>query len=375
MKRTKLSTTLALLFAIGAMTSGCASTSQTEAAARQLLDQKNQEVASPRSLATRYSGALERFGDLLDRYRSSGKPIYVQTRSIGDSTGLSHPLVGSELPSDITEMVRSSVNRIGSKMVYVPFQPDYVSAHAQMGAKIQVVQPDVQITGAITEFDRALSNVGKGINTGISFGGGRGQTDANLERKSGTTISDLSLDLNVVDFATQTMIPRTQAANTIQVLNQTQDNSFDFAIIGNGFGVISNTRYLQGRHGAIRLLVELSVLQALGRYTNVPYWRCIPNAKPDPVVLDNIKRNYAKNDRTTKIKWLQESLKDYGFPIMANGNLDPGTRLAVDELASRLKLQNKGDYLDAEIFTGIYVNVPFSRPAAVSGTRPKDALS
>ena len=361
---------LALLSIASLAGGGCATLAESESAARELVAKKSAESNSPSALVTRYSGALESFGDMLEKYRPSGKVLYVQTRSIGDSTNLSHPLVGAELPGDITEMVRSAINRVGSRVVYVPFQPDYVLAHAQQGSKIQLVQPDVLITGAITEFDRAIGSAGKGANARLVFGGGRGQTDLSWDRKAATTLSDLSLDLNLVDFATQTMIPRVQAANTIRVLNQTYENGIDIAIYGNAFGVVTNTRYLQGRHSAIRLLVDLSVLEVLGRHTNVPYWRCIPNGKPDPVVMDAIKRSYAKNDTPTKVKWLQNTLKEFGFPLTASGNLDDKTRLAVDEVAPRFKIQTTGDYLDPDLFAGIYVNIPLKRipPAGLASS-------
>lgn len=350
---------------------GCATLAESESAARELVAKKTAEASSPSALVTRYGSALESFGDLLEKYRSSGKVLYVQTRGIGDSTGLSHPLVGSELPGDITEMVRSAINRIGPRVVYVPFQPEYVAAHAQQGSKIQLVQPDVLITGAITEFDRAIGSAGKGANARATFGGGRGQTDLSWDRKSSTTLSDLSLDLNLVDFATQTMIPRVQAANTIRVLNQVYENGIDFAIYGNAFGVVTNTRYLQGRHSAIRLLVDLSVLEVLGRHTNVPYWRCLPNGKPDPVVMSAIKRSYNQNDTPTKVKWLQNTLKDFGFPLTATGTLDDKTRLAIDEVATRFNIQQSGDYLDPEVFAGIYINIPLKRipPAPIASAK------
>lgn len=337
---------------------GCATTEQTNKAARELLEQKEQAAENPRALASRYTRSLEKFGAMLEVYRPSGRAVYVQTRSISDATGLSHPLVGSELPHDITEMVRSAINRIGDRVVYVPFHPDYVLAQAQQGAKMQLTLPNVLITGAITEFDRALSSAGKGNNANLWVGGGRGKTDAALERKATSTLSDLSLDLNLVDFDKQVMIPKMQATNTIRVLNETYEDSFDFAIYGSGFGITSNTRYLQGRHSAIRLLVDLSVMEVLGRYMAVPYWRCIPGAQPDPVVLHVVDKRFQAADRTTKVKWLQETLQDYGFDIQPNGVLDDRTRLAIDAIAAKLKLQRRGDHLDPGLFVDLFVNIP-----------------
>lgn len=345
---------------------GCATTEQTRADAHKLLQQRSAAMSEPQALTTRYTSALEQFGRMLDVYHASNKtPLYVQSRAIGDATGLSHPMVGAELPGDITEMVRSAVNRIGDRVVYVPFQPDYVMGHVQQGARMQLTVPTVLITGAITEFDRALSSAGRGVDLGLLFGKGKGETDSSLSRQAASTISRLSLDFNLVDFGTQTMLPRMQATNSMRVMNDTDQDSLDFAIYGNGFGLSSNTRYLQGRHNAIRLLVDMSMVQLLGRYLNLPYWRCLPNGAPDPVVMQRVARSYEANDPAKRVRWMQETLRDYGFALEVNGRLDERTSAALDSVIAMLKLpkpKDPKDRLDPEVFTRVYVNVPVETP-------------
>lgn len=349
--------------------SGCATTAHTQRDAKALLQQKSASTDAPHSTLTQYSKALDKFGTLLEVYRQSGKTLYVQTRNISDATGLSHPLVGSELPHDITEMMRSAINRIGDRVVYVPFQPEYVLAHAQQGANLSLTLPDVLITGAITQFDRALASAGRANDADVTFGSGRGETDAAFERKATSTLSDLTLDLNLVDFTKQVMLPKMQAANTIRVLNETFEQSFDFAIYGSGFGVYGSTKYLQGRHGALRLLVELSVLELLGRYTATPYWRCVPNGKADVVVLKTLEKRYLAQDQATKVKWLKDTLNDYGFGLKENSALDDKTKRALDEIIAKFGFPRSQDYLDAQLFVNLYVNIPLQRPKLVTGQR------
>ena len=356
-----LNPALALALAASVAASGCASLDRSRADAQATLVERTRAMSSPQALATRYTAALEQFGRLLDVYRAGKPPLYVQSRTIADSTGLSHPLVGSELPNDITEMVRSAINRIGDPVVYVPYHPDYVLGHAQQGARLQLTLPNVLITGAITEFDRALASGGRGFDLGLMFGRGRGETEGTVSRKTSSTVSRLSVDFNLVDFNTQTMLPRMQATNSMRVLNESLEDSFDFAIYGNGFGMTGNTRYLQGRHNAIRLLVDLSILQLLGRYANVPYWRCIPNAEPDPVVLQRITKSYLAQDTPTRVKWLQDSLRDYGFTLEVNGRLDERTRTALDAVSAQFKLPPGKDYLDAPLFERLFLNIPLER--------------
>ncbi|MCB2070570.1 MAG: hypothetical protein KDF67_13590, partial [Ottowia sp.] len=123
------------------------------------------------------------------------------------------------IPGDITEMVRTAVNRIGARIVYVPYHPDYLIAQAQLGAKFGVTMPDYLITGALTEFDRALSGAGRSNSATIEFGGGKGTVTLGGDLKRTAIYSSLALDLNLVSFQTQQMVPRIQASNVIRVLN------------------------------------------------------------------------------------------------------------------------------------------------------------
>jgi hypothetical protein len=352
-----LAATTAAAFAALAL-GGCASLERSRADAQNTLVERTGAMTGPQALDTSYTASLERFGRLLEIYRAGRPPLYVQSRSITDSTGLSHPLVGSELPNDITEMLRSAVNRIGDHVVYVPYQPDYVLGHAQQGAKLQLTLPKLLITGAITEFDRALAMGGRGMDLGLLFGRGKGETDAAFSARTSSTISRLSVDFNLVDFTTQTMLPRMQATNSMRVLNESKENAADFAIYGNGFGLTSNTRYLQGRHNAIRLLVDMSIVQLLGRYSNVPYWRCLPNGVADPLVRERIAKGYEGQPTATRVRWLQDTLKDYGFPLAASGQLDEPTRAALGSVATSLSIKPPADWLDPAFFTDLYVNVP-----------------
>jgi hypothetical protein len=113
---------------------GCSSLDRARSASQETLVERSRAMTAPQSLDTRYTAALERFGRLLEVYRAGRAPLYVQSRNITDATGLSHPLTGSELPGDITEMLRSAVNRIGDRVVYVLYQPDYALGHA--GCKV-----------------------------------------------------------------------------------------------------------------------------------------------------------------------------------------------------------------------------------------------
>ncbi|MDO9236412.1 MAG: hypothetical protein Q7U28_10335 [Aquabacterium sp.] len=316
-------------------------------------------ISEPKPHSDQYTSALVRLGSLMEIYKGvKSKPIYVQTKSVGDATGLSAPLIGAELPGDITEMVRSAINNIGSLVVYTPFHPEYVVAHAQQGVNMNVTVPDILVTGAITQFDRSVVSAGKSRDVGFLFGAGRGETTGTGTQKSSSTISKLGLDFNVVDFKTQTMIPRVQAVNLMSVINESTEGAIDFSIIGNGIGMSSSARQMQGRHQAVRSLVEISVIQLIGRYTSLPYWRILPDTEVDEVVLDRLRRAFSEQTPRDQVAWIQNTVKDFGEHVEESGQMDTATARAVLDVFSRLDLPEPTKIVSADVFVSLFINVP-----------------
>ncbi|RYF41597.1 MAG: hypothetical protein EOO27_46145, partial [Comamonadaceae bacterium] len=93
-----------------ALLSGCATTDNTLRDTDKLLAEREAAKQLPTANLSSYALSLGRFGRMLDVYKDGDPVVYMQTRSILDATNLSNPLVGSEIPGDITEMVRTAVN-------------------------------------------------------------------------------------------------------------------------------------------------------------------------------------------------------------------------------------------------------------------------
>lgn len=358
--------------AAAALLAGCASTENTVRAANQLLAEREAARTLPNANLSQYAGALGRFGRMLDLYKDGDPVIYMQTRNILDATNLSNPLVGSEIPGDITEMVRTAVNRIGARIVYVPYHPDYLIAQAQLGAKFGVTMPDFLITGALTEFDRALSGAGRSNSLSLSFGGGRGETNIGADFKRTAIFSALALDLNLVSFGTQQMVPRVQSSNVIKVLNLSTEDNASLGFYGDSFGFKLEGKYLQGRHSAIRTLVDLSVLELVGKATNTPYWRCIPGGTPDPVVLDNMRAAFDGLTPPLRTGLVQVMLRKYGEDITVSQQLDEPTQQALRRVYARHHPQVPADVdvLTWQGFEPLFTGVPMpwdAAPAQVGG--------
>ena len=363
-----------LALAATTLLAGCATTENALGDADKLLAAREAAKQLPSANLSNYATSLGRFGRMLDVYKDGDPVVYMQTRNILDATNLSNPLVGSEIPGDITEMVRTAVNRIGARIVYVPYHPDYLISQAQLGAKFGVTMPDFLITGALTEFDRALSGAGRSNSASVEFGKGKGETALGADVKRTAILSALALDLNLVSFSTQQMVPRIQASNVIKVLNFTAEDNASLGFYGDSFGFKLEGRYLQGRHSAIRTLVDLSVLELMGKATNTPYWRCIPNGVPDPVVVDNMRASFEGLTPQLKIGLVQVMLRKYGQNVTVNQKLDEPTREALRTVYST-RYPQVGDSVDVLTWQGFEplffgVPMPWDPPLATQAGAP-----
>ena len=342
---------LLTIFLLNVFLFSCAVMESTYKSPEELMPQQ----AKPEARETAMRKPLAVLGEMTKVY--STKKLYIQCEKAGDETGASIAS-GAEIPIDITEMIKTAVNSIGGNVYYVPYNPNYLVGQARTG----YVQPKGKITpnllmsGGITEFDRSLVSTDRKLDlslpgTDVSGGLGGGKGD---------TLSQITLDINLIDYDMMTMIPKMQAINTVMVSRGKREGGIGFQIFGAALGYTSGVKIVQGRHAAVRALVELSVLEVIGRYLNLPYWKLIPEAKADAVVVDNLKNSFNKTDKKGQIITIQKLLTLYGYDIEQNGTFDAKTEQAMRDFRSKyLNLQDSK--IDEDSFIALYVNVSIGK--------------
>ncbi len=323
---------------------------------KKAVDVELQE-SKPERKTTSYSDALRQLGRLTREFNTP--PLRVQTTGVRDDTG-SSAATGAEIPFDITEMVKSAVNSIGGNVTFVLYDPFYLKNQASLNFTTldNKTKPDVVVQGGITEFDRALEVAGQGFDVGGEFDVGAETLGFDASSQDKESTSRIALDLNLIDFETLSAVPRMQAVNTIMVYKAAREQELGFSIFGAAFGVQGSVQKIQGRHAAVRVLVDLSILEILGKYLNIPYWKCVgEGARPDPVVLENIKDQYFMASPEEKVKLIQRLLYVYGFRnITQTGVFDAATRDALVQVKAAYGIP--GDNLDEHFYEQLFLNVP-----------------
>jgi len=339
--------------------------------------------SAPKQFVTSYSEALEQLGLMTEVYGSS--VLKVQSQAVGDDTGASGA-TGGEIQRDISNIVKSTLNSIGGRVIFVPYDPAYVQNQQNSGFKFNMYAPDVVISGGITAFDRGLNTHGAGsdADAGFSPGGAlisklpSSSVEINYSNFEKSSKASISLDFIMTDFSTQMALQKMSVSNKMVVYKAMANEELGLSLFGLNYGNKGSDKKVQGRHEAIRLLVQVSMIQLLGRNMLVPYWRLLGHdARPDKYVVSQIRKSFYSSANKDRISMMQKWLILHGYPIQINGSLDRQTISAIKDFESKYaskytSIASRGVRINREQsnpvnvdnYTNLYLNIPVNDKAA-----------
>lgn len=278
---------------------------------------------------TSFDKALSDLGKMTTLF---GNGVRIQSQNISDKTGSPG---SSGIPKDITEMTKSALNSIGGEVVYIPYNPSYLNNQMLTGYSSFENKwiPDVILSGGITEYDKNIEVRSSGTDASVEtapFNVNESFVpddiiDFGYYSSNKSERSRITLDFNMVDFQTLTGVAKVQTTNTILVQKAVADKELAFSLFGPTFGLEGSVTKVQGKHAAIRLLVQLSVIQMVGKYLALPYWKLLPDAEPDQDVVDKVVRNQIGLSDADKIRTTQVSLFFLGHDVEIDGILGDKT--------------------------------------------------
>ncbi|MDR3089446.1 MAG: hypothetical protein LBU39_06475 [Desulfobulbaceae bacterium] len=275
----KSSATLRLALVLACLTLAACNLAQPKLSENERRDMKSN--ATPYTTDARYEDALSSIGKYINA--QGGQQKVVQPKTIVNNAG------GQELPFNVTDMVITGLNRLsGQKLIVAPFDPEYIMNDAQTGGTGSRMLPNLVVAGSITEFDKEVETSGSDANLDAILDRGEPDTNVSAEFSNGKKMSRVTLDLYLIDYRTHVVIPGASVTNTVNVVEVEKDRQFAFAIFGNGIGIGGKIKSAQGFHRAVRNLVDYSLLQLMGRYYEIEYWRILGMTQSDPEVRKNL---------------------------------------------------------------------------------------
>ncbi|MDD6181082.1 MAG: hypothetical protein PUB01_03285 [Desulfovibrionaceae bacterium] len=350
------------------------------------------EMQAQTPVKTSYTKSLSDLNTVLEVYLPPDfKNVFYYVKPIRDVTGLA---ATGEIPLSITTLVRDAVSQVYHKVRYVEQYDETDQIHQQVLTLMQqtnkivdstlAVRPkaDFTISGAISQFDRNLESSSQNAKAMANIGEGLSRTDASASAESSSRLSRLGISLNVTN-TNGVSVPGKYGA-TMELTFEKNGVDFGFSIFGNGIGYAAESTAMHGRHLALQMMCELSVVQVIGRTLNVPYWRVGGTGnifKEDPLVVQAWHQEYSDmSAQGLLIPYMQAQCIANGVPVSVTGQLDSTTQAALQELAQRYAVKNNV-FPNFEMYKALELNrrldtsLSSSAWAAYAGYKGKGASS
>ncbi len=315
-----LGTMLAIAGALG----GCASAERLEvkdATVAQTQQTLKGPEAAPFRTITGFSQALRCMDNLFIEY--GVRDVSMLVEEIADSTKKVNAGTRDMLITAMSDMTRRS-----RAVRLVAFGKDATNAisflaSAQRQSAYEVI-PQFDIKGSVSQLDenviRNQKDAGLGIQPFLNIG---------VSRDAATSI--LGLDLSVLATEDMSVIPGVTSRNSVVILKTGRGADADAAYHKFGVNFSMNLSRSEGQAQALRGLVELAVIELMGKLTRTPYWKCLG---ADPDTNDEIKLELSDwfysmaAGRGEIVAYYQSQLRRRGFYA---GPVDGEFNPAIDE--------------------------------------------
>ncbi len=296
--------------------------------------------------ATRPVRSMSSFSDALMCMDRMMREAEVPTTLI---TSKQIPDYSGRVPVAAKDMVitaLSQMSRVSNAFRYVDFEVDIARQDTVQNLttlllnsnQMQLQRPALYVSGAISFVDQNVLSARHG--GGIS--GPR--VEAGYDRNRNATI--IGLEMHLADFRTRTMIPGLDSANEVVIGNS--GKGVDLAGKIGSYGVQFNvgSDLTQGSGAAMRTLVELAVIELAGKWTRLPYWRCLTLDNTHPEFQRQLREWYDAGDSAAHGRLVQRYLASQGYlpsfeqPLPANS---PVLREAVGRFQADLGMVVTGE--------------------------------
>lgn len=311
----------AIVLATVAALAGC----QTLEVKQKTIDQTAQvrkgPEATPQRSITGFSSALRCMDSMLLDY--GVRDVTMLVEEIVDETKKVNAGTRDMLISAVSDMTRRS-----RAVRLVAFGKDTMNvisflASAQRASAYEAI-PLYDIKGSVSQLDENLIKNQKDLGVGISPAFSVG-----VARDASSSV--LALDLSVLTTSDMAVLSGVTSRNSVMILKQGRGFDGDAAYRKFGINFSMNLSRTEGQTQALRGLVELAVVELIGRLTKTPYWTCLG---ADPKDNEEIRLETADwyhamaSTRVELIAYYQNQLRHRGF---YDGPIDGEFNPALDE--------------------------------------------
>lgn len=256
-------------------------------------------VKTPATKAvTNFTPALRCMDDMLLAYGK--RDIVITTAGIPDSTG--------KVMAGTKEMLITAASKMSIKSKGLTFI-DYDTERSDLLALFQDLQaagafqhklPNYYIRGAITQLDENAIDSQQGAGIALPF------LDLGVSRDQVSSV--VSIDMNVGESTSRMILPGVNASNSLVITRAGKGGELGGKLGKVGFSFNMSLNKSEGLGSGVRALIELGMIELVGKLTGTPYWKCLEIDKTSPVMIEQAREWYDGMIPADRVKLVQRKL-------------------------------------------------------------------
>ena len=299
---------LAATMATAALLAGCATPldARKDTAYQQHASVANRPVVRPVRSVSSFSESLTCMDRML---REAQLPTtLITSKQFIDFSG--------KVPVATKEMIAtalSQMSRLSNAFRFVDFEVDIARQDTVQNLttillnnnQMQLQRPALYVSGAIAFVDQSV------INNTMDVGLSGPRVDLGYSRSRNATV--IGLEVHLADFRTRTLIPGLDSANEVTTGGGGQGLDVGGRIGDYGVKFNVGRDYVIGTGAALRTLVDLAMIEVIGKWARVPYWQCLTLDQANPHFQRVMQDWYNESGPSGQFHLVKASLTSQGY--------------------------------------------------------------
>lgn len=318
--------------------SSASSSNRTQAASRTEIAGRASNAAGPSTPAikniTNFTQSLRCMDELFVGFHKRG--IVITSGGLPDET--------AKVRTGTKEMMISAISKMSVRsgaFSFIDFHRGAMGTQDDLGHLFEMKgvektqMPDYYIRGSITQMDDSAIRKSKGIGFALPF--------LDFSYADDVSYDLLSIDMSVVEAASRRIIPETSVANTMVIVKGGKSADGGGKIGKAGLQLSIDFSKTEGLGAATRALIELSMVEALGKFTQVPYWKCLDIESSNSAMRETALEWFETANDANRTLFIQRKLKGmnrYNGPI--DGQFNNDLKESISEYQARVGLIANG---------------------------------
>ncbi|MDR6215411.1 DUF4384 domain-containing protein [Paracidovorax wautersii] len=223
---------------------------------------------------------------------------------------------------DMVITALSQMSRLSNAFRYVDYEVDIARQDTVQNLttillnnnQIQLQRPALYVSGAVAFVDQNV------IRNNMDIGTSASRLETGYSRTRNATV--IGLEMHLGDFRSRTIIPGLDSANEIVIGNGGQGLDLAGRIGSYGVQFTVGRDYAQGSGPAVRTLVELAMIELVGKWARLPYWQCLTLEQNHPDFQRQLRDWYDEGDATVQRRLVRSSLATQGYRVASEQDWD-----------------------------------------------------